>query len=161
MTKDLVNALQLHRNASWTKGVLSQLLNVQKKLLKKYPKYLFHKSYYLNDLVPIRVLCRSHGFFYQTPQALLKGVHCPSCKAIQDKKSLFIYKGIKYNHSSFLEACSKANGYDYSQAEFKGFKKSINVFCKVHRYFKVTKPHLCLSTKFICPRCRGSSKVIN
>ena len=161
MFKDLINILQIHRNASYTKPFLKHLASTQAKLLSKYPKYLFHKAYYLNETTPIKILCRTHGFFYQTPQALLKGTHCPSCKALQDKKSLFIYKGIKYNHSSFLEACSNANGYDYSQAEFKGFKKSINVFCKVHRYFKVKQPHLCLSPKFICPKCKGSSKIIN
>ena len=160
MTKDLVNQLQIHRQATANKQYYKQLKQIQTKLLNR-TNYLYHRSYYLNDNTPIKVLCRSHGFFHQTPANILKGIRCPICKAREDKKSLFIYKGIKYNHSSFLEACSNANGYDYSQAEFKGFKKSINVFCKVHRYFKVTKPHLCLSTKFVCPRCRGSSKIIN
>ena len=161
MTAGLVNQLQIHRQANYTKPFLRELKSLQSKLLRKHHKLLFHRAYYLNQTTPIRVLCRSHGFFSQTPANLLKGIHCPTCQAREALKQRFIYQGIKYSHSSFVAACTAANGYDYSQTRFLGFHKHIYLFCPSHRYIKVNRPHLCLSTKFKCPRCKGSYKVIN
>ena len=161
MTADLVNQLQIHRQANFTKSFLRELKSIQSKLLRKHPKLLFHRAYYLNPTTPIRVLCRSHGFFSQTPANLLEGISCPTCEVRQARKQRFMYQGRKYSQSSFTAACTAANGYDYSQTQFTGFHKPIHVFCPVHRYIKVNRPHLCLSSKFQCPRCKGYFKVIN
>ena len=157
MTKDLINHLRIHRNAFRTKKFTKEFLKINKALTSKWPKYLFHKSYYLSEGFPIRVLCRTHGYFGELPRLLLKGHGCKACEASKKAKENFVYKGIKYNQKSFLEAVKALNEgkFDYSQTVFRGFDKTILVCCPVHRYIKM-KPHLHLSDKVICPKCRGS-----
>lgn len=157
MTKDIINHLRFHRNSYKNKVFVKEFFKIDLKLRAKWPKYLFHRSYYFNKDTSIKVLCRSHGFFYQTPAMLLKGHGCKACEASKKAKENFMYKDIKYNQKSFLEAVKALNEakFDYSQTVFKGFDKTILVCCPVHRYIRM-KPHLHLSDKVICPKCRGS-----
>lgn len=158
MFKDLENKLQFHRKANITTSFRSEHRKLENKLISKHPRYLYHKSYYLSMTTPIKVLCRSHGFFYATPAELLKSSHtCSKCAKSQKYKDIWIYKNKKYCTKSFISECERINGhkYQYDQTIFRGFHLPIYFFCKEHRYVK-SKPHLHLSDKFICPRCRGS-----
>lgn len=157
MTKDLINHLRIHRNVSITKAFTKEFFKTNQVLTNNNSKYLFHKSYYLDLKTPIKVLCRSHGFFYKSPKELLKGIGCEACKAVKTAKLNYTYKDVKYTKKSFLEAVNTLNShkFDYSQTVFNGFNKLILVCCHTHRYIRM-KPHLHLSSKVICPKCRGA-----
>lgn len=44
-------------------------------------KYLYLENNYINALTKIKIKCKKHGEFYQTPSAHLQGQGCPICKA--------------------------------------------------------------------------------
>lgn len=148
--------MQVSRNANCTKPYYKAKASMESKLPSQY---LYHRSFYQADHLKIRVLCKSHGFFNETPTNLSKGALCPQCVQKKTLEDRFMYKGKKYSSLSFVKEVRLINGhkYTYDNNTFKGFHKTMKVLCPLHRYFNA-KPHHHLSPGALCPHCRGMRK---
>ena len=62
-------------------------------------KYDYSKSVYKSNSIPIEIICKKHGPFFQVPSTHYSGSGCPSCKSSKGENKIvnFLLKfGIKY-----------------------------------------------------------------
>lgn len=79
----------------------------------------------------IKIKCKIHGFFEQTPKNHLKGQNCPKCKCLDKNK--FIKQAL-YKHN---------NKYNYDNIEFVNCNIKIKILCPEHGIFEQRpKDHL-------------------
>lgn len=85
-------------------------------------EYEFGDKITLNNKIKIK--CKNHGFFEQTPKNHLKGQNCPKCKCLD--KDEFIKKALlKHN-----------NEYNYDNIEFVNINTKIKIMCYEHGIFE-------------------------
>lgn len=149
--------LKTHPNAIENPQFYHEKSTFEAYLTSKLPQFLYHKVQYLDHLTPIKLCCKSHGFFYATPKQLssktFKG--CPKCLAYRTSYP-YSYKGVTYTPTSFLTQAKLANPQLIIPNHFKGFNQRIVVRCPHHGQFHI-KPALLL-TKTNCKACSGSVK---
>jgi very-short-patch-repair endonuclease len=82
-----------------------------------------YKSY--NDKV--KIVCKTHGVFEQTPHNHLKGQGCSHCRG-----------GVSYNTREFIKRSSKihSNKYEYNRCIYTKANKKVTITCKQHGDFK-------------------------
>ena len=115
-------------------------------------KYDYSESLYVNMRTKIKIICKEHGEFNQTPFAHLQGQGCRKCGNIIISEKLF--KGLD---DFLLEAKSKHGSlYDYSKAVYKGDKDKIEIICAQHGSFQ-QRPNAHLKGSG-CPKCGGTVK---
>ena len=92
-------------------------------------KYDYSNVKYVNNIIPVNIICKEHGSFFQKPLHHLNGCNCPKCS--RDK--------YKLKKQKFIEKSVNVHGdkYDYSNVEINGSKK-IEILCKNHGYFYQT-----------------------
>ena len=84
----------------------------------------------------IKIVCKRHGVFEQTPYAHAKGANCYHC-AINEHPNL------QYKDSGLIiDEFKKIHGdkYNYQKVEYKGAFSKVTIVCKEHGEFKQT-PH--------------------
>ena len=115
---------------------------------------------YMGGRVEVKIGCKIHGYFWQTPFVHLHIGGCPSCGFERTKKKLkstteeFIYKA-KLVHPE--------NKYGYSKTVYVGNNKDrVCISCSVHGdFWQKPNQHLCGQG---CPKCfnsRGESLIEN
>jgi hypothetical protein len=94
----------------------------------------------------IKIICPTHGEFFQSAENHLKGSGCNKCagRFLQDKNEF-----IKKSKEIFGDA------YDYSQVDYKGAVTKVGLICKKHGLFTVT-PTNHISKQSGCPICKES-----
>jgi len=112
-------------------------------------KYDYSKSYYIHNNEKIKICCKKHGLFNQTPHIHLHGSGCPICKGgVRCSLEDFICKAKKLNK----------NKYDYSKTIYKNSITKIKIICKLHgSFFQIPGNHLNL--KQGCPTCANNIKL--
>ena len=105
-----------------TKEILLERLN--KVHGDKYEYILDGK---ITNTTKIKIKCKTHGIFEQTPKNHLKGQICPKCS-----------KGYKYCQEDFIEKCKSihCDRFDYSKVDYKTNAINIIIVCKVHGDFE-------------------------
>ena len=95
----------------------------------------------------VKIICKKHGIFIQTPNVHLNGSICPECAKDNARKmnNFIISSKLKYN-----------NKYDYSLVEYKRIDEKVKIICDLHGTFE-QKP--CLHLKKGCPICEGNMKL--
>ena len=90
-------------------------------------KYEYILDGKITNTTKIKIKCKIHGIFEQTPKNHLKGQICPKC-----------YKGYKYGQDDFIKKCESIydNRFDYSKVDYKTNAINIIIVCKVHGYFE-------------------------
>lgn len=124
-----------------------EFISKSKKIHKELFDYSLVSLDYKDTKSKVRIICRKHGIFYQTPNAHLKGDGCIRC-----------YKRNIVNLNVFLEECNKIhkNKYDYSKVIFETVKDNIIISCPIHGEFnQVANNHLRGSG---CRKCSGVEK---
>ena len=53
-------------------------------------KYDYSLINYINSLTPVKIICKTHGIFEQTPVGHLRGRGCPSCSGKNKTTKQFI-----------------------------------------------------------------------
>jgi Zn finger protein HypA/HybF involved in hydrogenase expression len=104
-------------------------------------KYDYNQSHYINATTKLKINCRKHGLFEQSPNPHLNGKGCPNCKTSKGEmkiKSLLDCKGIKYIQQHKFPDCKNIKPLlfdfflpDYNTCiEFQGGQhiKSVNYF---------------------------------
>jgi hypothetical protein len=138
-----------------------KFLLVQEKIHREFKgKFLFHKSYFNDNNTPMRVCCKTHGFFKITPKQLLspyfKG--CPVCQQkIEENNKNWVYKGKKYSPREFLEQASNNHPTITIVSPFRGFSFPLKALDTTYnQYFKIRNPVILLnSDSTVSPITRG------
>jgi hypothetical protein len=108
------------------------------------PVYDYSETEYIKAKIPVKIICKLHGKFEQTPNNHLNGKGCLKCaiekSRIKQKKSIdeFIEQAqfVHQNKDSL-------SIYDYSNVEYINTKTKVSIICKKHGIFKQTpKEHL-------------------
>lgn len=115
-------------------------------LLKRFEKihgdkYIYEFVNYKGIFNTVKIKCRKHGFFEQTPSNHLNGSGCPECNSVKISVDEFI-KRCNDKHNNF---------YDYSSIDFKGVSKKINIICPEHGKFEQRAGNHLYGQK--CPYC--------
>ena len=116
--------------------------------------YDYSKSVYKNNITPVKIKCKIHGFFNQLPKLHLNKCGCPKCGLITigNKK--------RGDTEKFIIGSTKIhkNKFDYSKTIYVKNNEDVEIICKKHGSFCQT-PDNHLSGKG-CPKC-GREKIAN
>lgn len=121
-------------------------------------RYDYSKVEYINNSTKIRIVCKEHGEFWQTPANHLKGKNCPKCTGHFMDEDFFLDKAkdvYKDNNGNPL--------YDYSLVNYIDSSTYVTIIChkidpksgKQHGEFSKT-PNKHLSGQG-CPLCGNES----
>ena len=116
---------------------------------KKIHKELFDYSLveYKNNITKVKIICKTHGVFEQTPQGHLVGKGCNQCAKNKKKKTT----------EQFIQEAINIHGdkYDYSLVDYKTTTAKIKITCKVHGVFEqIPKNHI---SGIGCNKCHFDS----
>jgi hypothetical protein len=114
-------------------------------------KYSYAKVEYKHSQTPVKIICKVHGLFEQTPSSHLMKHGCPKCGyeiASKAKTS---------NTLDFILKAKKIHGemYNYDKVKYIRSSMKIKIICKVHGLFEQT-PNNHLQGQN-CPDCRPKS----
>lgn len=95
-------------------------------------KYDYSHVVYLNSKTNIKILCKTHGFFFQPPELHTIGRGCPKCG--QEKTTSIHRKDTEW----FIDKAKKIHGdkYDYSLVDYIGIRDKVKIICKTHGVFE-------------------------
>ena len=98
---------------------------------------------YINCKNKVRIICKLHGMFEQTPNEHLSGKQCAKCSGKNKKTTIeFICESIAFHGEK----------YDYSLVDYKSIKEKIIIICPVHGNFEqCAGSHI--HSKTGCPKC--------
>ena len=107
-------------------------------------KYEYSKVEFTNTSTKVKIICKEHGEFLQTPSDHRQGYGCPDCAG-----------NFRYNTAKIVSAFKKihGDGYDYSKVNYEGSHIKVKITCKIHGIFEQT-PTSHLSGRG-CPDCGG------
>jgi hypothetical protein len=108
-------------------------------------KYDYSKCFYLNSSTKVVVTCSIHGDFLITPNNHLRSKGCNLCANIKRSRRKPFEDYLKIFKNNF------GDKYDYSNIEWKGGSKYIDLNCKKHGQFKIF-PYNHANGKE-CPKC--------
>ena len=131
------------------------IVQLSKKFIEKSNEkhnysYDYSKINYKNAKTKIKILCKVHGFFWQTPDSHVRGNGCKKC--FDDKKK-YLYN---FNTEFFIEKSKKIHGdlYNYDNVDYSNNRTKVVIICKIHGQFKKRpEKHLRGSG---CPKCKSS-----
>jgi very-short-patch-repair endonuclease len=99
---------------------------------------------YVNNVTKIKIICKKHGVFKQTPTIHFKGSGCPKCAGKNVSNLEFIQKAIAVH----------GNKYNYSQTKYVSARNKIKIGCEKHgQFFQRAFDHL---AGHGCPKCKES-----
>lgn len=103
-------------------------------------KYDYSRVHYVNCKVPVEILCKNHGPFFQTPNEHLGGGGCIECW--NERRALVN----RLTQDEFVEKAVKVHGekYDYSDAKYVTSNTKVNIKCNKcgHIFSQVPFSHL-------------------
>lgn len=88
-------------------------------------KYDYSEVKYVKSCEKIKIICKTHGIFYQAPDKHLQGCGCPKCKGYYKTTDDYI-KEASVIHN---------NKYDYSKVKYINAQAKIMIICKQHGEF--------------------------
>ena len=118
----------------------------QDEIIKRFRKvhcdrYDYSLVDYKNIDTKVKIICKVHGVFEQSPYEHLKGGNCPYCYGLYKTTEQFIEEANKVHN----------NKYDYSLTEYKRAKIKVKIICPVHGIFEqIPNNHLAGQG---CPEC--------
>jgi len=106
-------------------------------------KYDYSLVDYKNNRHKVKIICKEHGIFEQTPSSHLSGQGCKKCigRLVSDTNS-FIKESNKVHNNKF----------DYSLVNYTNTKEKVKIICNIHGIFEQI-PNAHLSGQG-CPICR-------
>jgi len=110
-------------------------------------KYDYSLVDYKNRNSKVKIICKEHGIFEQSPGSHIIGSGCPKCKILN-----FIIKKTK-TREKFISEATLVHGsiYNYSDVNYVGCKEYVNIICDKHGEYKQTPDsHL---QGVGCPKC--------
>ena len=111
-------------------------------------RYDYSLINYEKSSAKIKIICKEHGVFEQTPASHLQKHGCPKC-----------YGNVKSNSIDFIKRCKNVHRdiYDYSLVEYINNKRKIKIICKEHGIFEqVPTKHILRGDG--CPKCASKKR---
>lgn len=109
-------------------GVKSNTEEFIKKAIQKHGHlYSYNETVYFNNKKKVKIICKKHGIFKQSPNSHLNGGGCQICGNNQ-----------KLTTETFIERATKKHGdkYNYNETVYHGNnKKKVKITCKKHGIF--------------------------
>jgi len=127
-------------------------MNINKKVIDIF-KNIHKDTYdyslvdYINNTTKVKIICKEHGVFEQTPQHHKRGSGCPKCGLRK------IGVNRKLSNQQFIDNANNThnNKYDYSLTNYIDNRKPIKIICKEHGVFEqIAASHL---NGRGCPKC--------
>ena len=124
-----------------------QFINKSKE--KHGDKYDYSLVEYINGKIKVKIICKKHGIFEQTPCKHLIGDGCSSCSGNKKMTTL-----------EFIEKSKKIHGnkYNYSLVEYIGLETKVKIICPIHGIFEQSA-HNHINKKRGCSKCNGGVKL--
>ena len=93
-------------------------------------RYDYSEVNYINIDTKVKIICKEHGPFYQTPYYHKnRKQNCPICSSYESRKDL------RLSPDEFIERSKKIHGDKLEYlSEYKGYNKYIKFRCKIHNY---------------------------
>lgn len=115
---------------------------IEKSKIIHFEKYDYSLTEYTNNSNKIKIICKDHGVFSQTPNDHLKGFGCHQCSGKQRSDSF-----------SFINKAKTVHGdrYSYDSVEYVNNRSKVKIYCPTHGLFS-QMPFSHLSGKG-CPKC--------
>ena len=108
---------------------------------------------YINNHTKVKIICRIHGIFEQTPNSHFNGKKCLKCYLEEKRKSMEL---------KFIQESKKINGdlYDYSLVVYEKSVCKVKIICPVHGVFLQTpNKHLQGQGCPICKESKGEKEI--
>lgn len=95
-------------------------------------RYDYSEVVYVNGRSKVRIGCKKHGMFEQSPESHLAGCGCRSC-GLEASGAIRLM-----SVDEFESKARRVHGdrYDYSEVVYKGNKKKVSIICKKHGVFE-------------------------
>lgn len=109
--------------------------------------YCYSLSEYKCNKSLIKIICKTHGVFKQSPNKHLSGRGCNKCGRSRTAKALMM------DHDEYIRRCRNVHGnlYLYGNVKYSGMARKISIICAVHGEFSQEAwSHLRGSG---CPKC--------
>lgn len=108
-------------------------------------RYDYSHVKYISDNIKIKIICREHGLFEQTPSNHKKNKGCPRCD-----------KSFKLNQEDVITQFKNTHGdkFDYSKTIYLTNHEKVTIICAAHGEFKQTPASHKSGTG--CPNCKSS-----
>ena len=113
-------------------------------------RYDYSLVKYVDAHTKVKIVCRDHGVFGQSPAAHAKGRKCPDCSGVP-----------RYDNDKIIAKFKEVHGdkYDYSLVKYILSNLKVIILCKEHGEFKqVVSSHL---GGHGCPDCSGVPRYDN
>ena len=113
------------------------------------PQFTYTNVVYVSSAIKVLVTCPLHGDFSISPNKLLCGRGCPTCKSTK------ISNALTRPVDSFVEAINVRYGslYSVNISTYTNCKKPVQLTCKVHGAFTATPDTLLNKPNTGCPAC--------
>lgn len=114
-------------------------------------RYDYSEVEYVSKDEKVRIFCKAHGEFWQSPNNHKKGQGCPDCN-----------KKTRYNTQKLLDELQpiwKNSSLDFSKVTYKGMKQYVTVICKEHGEFETYPERLLLGRG--CFKCAAKNRADN
>ncbi len=122
-------------------------------------KYDYSEVDYQGNKKKVKIICPTHGSFPQTPSVHLGGSGCDTCNRE------YSYIKMRKSLEDFIQDARKVHGdrYDYSNVDYQGTNKKVNIICKKHDFEFPQSPanHLKGNGCPICAESKGEKYVAN
>lgn len=91
--------------------------------------YDYSQVLYVNNRVPVKIICCKHGVFNQSPSNHLAGKGCPKCS-----------NNVELTTEEFIRKAISIHGdkYDYSKVDYHNNRQPVTIICKEHGSFLQT-----------------------
>jgi hypothetical protein len=87
---------------------------------------------YVNNTTHIKIRCKTHGVFRQTPAAHLNGKGCPTCGFISSTEAKTLGRDAFIDRSTYLHQCR----YSYDLVDYINGHTHVAIICPDHGVFK-------------------------
>lgn len=111
--------------------------------------YDYSNVNYKKTSTKVKIVCKIHGPFLQSPASHLKGSGCPKCGACRG--GLHNRKSSDNFEKNAIE--KYGNKFDYSNMKYINCTTPVTITCKMHGDFSVTPAVFLKSTGVGCPKC--------
>lgn len=110
--------------------------------------YNYSEVKYISTITNIKIICKVHGPFLQSPATHLNGSGCQLCKVDKIKKCSM------FTEEFYLQKVQNVHGdkYSYEYMEYTGSVNKIKIYCKYHDLVFEQNAHA-HSTGRGCPQC--------
>ena len=118
-------------------------------------RYDYTEVEYVNSYTKVKIRCKEHGIFLQTPNSHISGNNCPSCARRR--------AGGKRKTTEQWIATAKAkhgNKFEYSEAEYLNKNTTLKIICPTHGPF-FQRPDNHLRSPTGCPECSFAARRID